>query len=173
MILSAQDPDAIIDCPAPDVRGMDGQAAGTNRKEAFLGMSIYLDRAKTLRATVTPHYNCAQSVLLPFAEECGITRDEALRVAANLGGGMRIAATCGAFVGAALALGLCGVDDPAVIAGLAAAIKANHHGALDCATLLRINREAGFEKKPHCDAMVFEVVGHVERILRERGIIRD
>ena len=28
-------------------------------------MSEYLQRAKELRAIVTPHYNCAQAVLLP------------------------------------------------------------------------------------------------------------
>ncbi len=150
-----------------------GRTEGPEQKEAFFAMSIYLDRAKALRATVTPHYNCAQSVLLPFAEECGISREQALRLASNLGGGMRIAATCGAFVGAALTLGLCGVEDPGITARLAEALKETHHGVLDCADLLRINREAGFEKKPHCDAMVFEAVSHVERILRERGLLRD
>ncbi len=135
-------------------------------------MSIYLDRAKELRATVTPHYNCAQSVLLPFAEVCGIPREQALAAAANLGGGTRIAGTCGAFLGAALALGLCGVDDPAIITDLAGRLKATHRGVLDCEALLRNNREAGLEKKPHCDALVFEAVGHVERILREQGVLQ-
>ena len=136
-------------------------------------MSRYLERAKTLRAISVPHYNCAQSVLLPFEEEAGITEEEGLRIAANLGGGMRIAATCGAFAGAAIALGLCGVDDPGITARLGARMKQNHGGVLDCASLLRRNAEAGGEKKPHCDAMVFEAVGLVEDILRERGLIKE
>ena len=35
-------------------------------------MSKYIDRAKELRAIVTPHYNCGQAAILPFAEELGI-----------------------------------------------------------------------------------------------------
>ncbi len=134
-------------------------------------MSIYTDRARELRAIITPHYNCAQAVLLPFVPLCGITEEEGLRLAANLGGGMRIASACGAFVGAVLALGLCGVDDPAVVQRLALTFRENHEGAIDCGDLLKRNAEKGREKKPFCDAMVLEAVGLVEEILRERGII--
>ena len=35
--------------------------------------SKYLERAKALRAIVTPHYNCGQSVVVPFAEDAGLT----------------------------------------------------------------------------------------------------
>ena len=35
-------------------------------------MSKYMDRAKELRACQSPHYNCAQSVLLPFAPDAGM-----------------------------------------------------------------------------------------------------
>ncbi len=136
-------------------------------------MSVYLDRARELRAIVTPHYNCAQSVILPFVSLCGITEEEGLRLAANLGGGMRIAATCGAFVGAVITLGLCGVDDPPTVQLLARRIRENHSGAIDCAALLKMNAEKGLEKKPHCDAMVFEAVALTEEILRQRGIICD
>ena len=40
---------------------------------------------------------------------------------------------------------------------------------LDCADLLRRNKELGGEKKPHCDGLVFECVSLVEKILREQG----
>ncbi len=136
-------------------------------------MSVYLDRAKELRAIVTPHYNCAQAVLLPFISLCGITEEEGMRLASNLGGGMRIAATCGAFVGAVLTLGLCGVDDPAVIQRAAAEFTGEHGKVIDCGTLLRMNAEKGLEKKPHCDRLVFEAVALTERILREHGVITD
>lgn len=53
-------------------------------------MSEYLDRAEELRAIQEPHYNCAQSVLIPFAERQGINADVAYRVAQAFGGGMRM-----------------------------------------------------------------------------------
>ena len=68
-------------------------------------MSKYLERARELRAIVTPHYNCGQSVVLPFAEDAGLTEAQAL----------------------------------------------------------------GRERKPHCDALVYEVVTLVEKLLREAG----
>lgn len=127
-------------------------------------MSKYLDRARELRATVTPHYNCAQSVLLPFAEEAGIDEETALKMAANFGGGMRIASACGAFTGAIMALGLMGYDDPAMVTEVARRIKSEHEGFIDCKDLLKLNHDKGLEKKPHCDSMVFECVGIVEDI---------
>ena len=40
---------------------------------------------------------------------------------------------------------------------------------LECADLLRRNKELGGERKPHCDALVFEVVELVEKLLRKAG----
>ena len=52
-------------------------------------------------------FNCSQSVLVSFADEFGLTEDEALRVASAFGGVMgRQQLTCGALSGAAMALGL-------------------------------------------------------------------
>ena len=52
-------------------------------------------------------FNCAQSVLVSFAGELGLSEDESLRVACAFGGGMgRQQYTCGAVTGAAMALGL-------------------------------------------------------------------
>ena len=39
--------------------------------------------------------------------------------------------------------------------------------------LLKMNAEKGLEKRPHCDAMVFEAVALTEEILRQRGVICD
>lgn len=42
-------------------------------------------------------YNCAQSVLLTFSEEIGLTQEEALKLASSFGGGMgRLREVCGA-----------------------------------------------------------------------------
>lgn len=57
-------------------------------------------------------YNCAQSVLSVFAEDHGMPLELALKLASPFGGGMRMAATCGALTGALMALGLaCGFDE--------------------------------------------------------------
>ena len=132
-------------------------------------MSIYLERAKELRAIVTPHYNCAQSVVVPFAERSGIPEETALRFADGFGAGMKRASVCGAITGGIMALGLFGLGDPQTLGDYHRRLKESHNGLLDCADLLRVNAEAGREKKPHCDAMVFECVSLVEEILKEHG----
>ena len=131
-------------------------------------MSKHLDRAKELRAIVTPHYNCAQSVLLPFTEEAGLTEEQAMKIAANFGLGMKMGSVCGAVTGALMILGLNGIEDPDTLARLYRKVKQNHEGCINCADLLRINKEKGNARKPHCDAMVYECIGIVEEILKEK-----
>ncbi len=135
-------------------------------------MSIYLETAKELRASQNPLYNCGQAVVLPFAEEAGLTREAAAAVCANFGGGLRRGASCGAITGGLVALGLFGVDDSNAISAYYRALRGSHDGLLDCADLLRRNKELGGEKTAHCDAMVYECVQLVEQLLRERGKIQ-
>ena len=129
-------------------------------------MSKYLDRARALRAISTPRYNCGQSVVVPFAKDAGLTEEMAMGVCANFGGGLKRAAACGAITGGLVVLGLFGIDDPSEYYR---ALRERHEGMLDCADLLRRNKALGGEKKPHCDALAFECVELVERILREHG----
>ncbi len=131
-------------------------------------MSKYLDRAKELRAIKSPHYNCGQSVVISFAEDMGLTEEQAYGICANFGGGLKRAASCGAITGGLVVLGMFGIDDPAEYYK---ALRDNHEGMLDCADLLRRNKELGGEKKPHCDALVYECVSLVEQILRDHGKI--
>ena len=132
-------------------------------------MSKYLEKAKELRAIVTPHYNCGQAVVIPFAEEAGLTEAQAMGICANFGGGLKRGSACGAIAGGLVVLGLFGIDNPA---DYYQALRANHAGMLDCAELLRRNQELGREKKPHCDGLVFECVSLVEQILRENGKLK-
>ena len=129
-------------------------------------MSKYLDRARALRAIVTPHYNCGQSVVIPFAADAGLTEAQALGICANFGGGLKRGSACGAITGGLVVLGLFGIDNPAEYYRR---LREQHEGMLDCAELLRKNRELGREKKPHCDALVYECVELVEALLRESG----
>ena len=50
--------------------------------------------------------HCSQSVLASFADECGITEEEALRLGSCFGGGMRKGQVCGAVTGSLMVLGL-------------------------------------------------------------------
>ena len=52
-------------------------------------------------------YNCAQSVLLSYAEDYGLDKNQALQTAVGFGGGMgRLQDVCGAISGAIIVLGL-------------------------------------------------------------------
>lgn len=62
-------------------------------------------------------FHCSQSVIASFCEECGVTSEQALRMGACLGSGMRKGEVCGACTGALVVLGLlyghCSVCDRA------------------------------------------------------------
>lgn len=52
-------------------------------------------------------FNCAQAVLIPFAEADGLGREAGARIASSFGAGMgKMQETCGAVTGAFMALGL-------------------------------------------------------------------
>ncbi len=131
-------------------------------------MSRFVEKARELRASTAVHYNCGQSVVLPFAKEAGLTEKQAMGICANFGGGMKRGSACGAIAGGLVVLGLFGIDNPA---DYYQRLRESHEDMLDCADLLRRNEERGREKKPHCDALVFECVSLVEQMLRERGMI--
>lgn len=51
-------------------------------------------------------FHCSQAVFASFAEELGITEQQALKIGACFGSGMRKGEVCGACTGALMALGL-------------------------------------------------------------------
>ena len=130
-------------------------------------MSKFIENSAALRAMDTPHYNCAQSVVMPFAEAAGISIEAARRISSNFGGGMKRGSVCGAVTGGLMALGLFGLDDAETVGAYYE--RLNAHKSLDCAELLRENEEVGGEKKPFCDCLVLECVKLAEAILREKG----
>ena len=134
-------------------------------------MSKYIDKAKYFRSFPPHTYNCGQSVVMSFAEDAGISEDIAYKFAAGLGGGMKRGSTCGAVIGGIMALGLYGISDGETIGWYHQKIIEKYGTCLDCKELLRINAEAGHEKKPHCDGIVYFCAGLVEQILKERGLI--
>lgn len=112
----------------------------------------YADQAVAFFRIPEPHHNCAQSVLMPFAAQAGLTEEQAYALAANFGSGMRHGSTCGAVTGALMALGLLGCGETESRALLDAFRE--KEGDLTCAALLAIGKEKGLEKRDHCAQMV-------------------
>ena len=124
-----------------------------------------LDRARELRADTTRHYNCCQSVVLPFAEELGLDEEAVLKLAEHFGSGMRRGSVCGAVTGGLMALGLMGKSGSQDAQAFQRAFREGSQ-YLDCAELLKCAKEHGEEKKEHCDRMVFLAVELVEEMLK-------
>lgn len=93
--------------------------------------------------------NCAQSVLLSFANELNLDEMTAIKIASGFGGGMARAKTCGAVTGAYMVLGLKvqaeGKSNQEIKAETKAEVhKFNglfiaRHGSLNCKKLLGVN----------------------------------
>ena len=65
-----------------------------------------MDRKQKAVDYFSQELHCSQSVLAAFAEECGITEEQALRLGSCFGTGMRRGEVCGAVTGALMVLGL-------------------------------------------------------------------
>lgn len=116
----------------------------------------HLEKAQELRARTDVHFNCCQSVLVTFAEDMGLTEQQAFDLGANFGSGMRCGSVCGTLTGALMVLGMKGYDEEQSTAFLRRFQK--DHGEINCAALLKKSHEAGIPRKEHCDGLVFEVV---------------
>lgn len=134
-------------------------------------MSKYLDKAKEIRAIVEPHHNCTQSVLMSFTQSLNLDDQTAFKIATAFGGGMKSGITCGVITGGLMVLGLFDVDSPEDTQALVKFFREKHAQMIDCADLLKANAAAGGTRKPHCDALVYEMVEYVEKVLKEKGKI--
>lgn len=66
-----------------------------------------MDRSEKAKELFLSGYNCAQSVLLSFADDLKFSKELAQKMAAGFGGGMgKQQETCGAVTGAIMVLGL-------------------------------------------------------------------
>ena len=73
-----------------------------------------MTHAEKAKAYFEEGYNCAQAVTLAFAEEMGVEKEMAARMASSFGGGLgRLREVCGCVSGMALAAGaLYGYSEP-------------------------------------------------------------
>lgn len=110
-------------------------------------MGIYSEKAVN---NFRDGYNCAQSVLLAFANKVGLKEDEALKLASSFGGGMgRLREVCGAVSAMFMIAGILkGYTEPnndivkanhyKLIQDLAAEFKSKH-GTIICRELLGLD----------------------------------
>ncbi len=125
------------------------------------------ERAQQLRDDPITHYNCAQAVLMPFAEEHGLDEGFAADLAAHFGGGMGFGGTCGALTGALMALGLDWADEETAQA-LVDEFRRTE-GETACARLLERQQAEGGSKKAFCDALIAHCVRLVEQKSKKRS----
>lgn len=124
-----------------------------------------MEECKALRGDTEVHYNCAQAVLIPFREVCGVDRETARNLGAHFGSGMRCGGMCGAVTGALMVLGMAEADEAATMVLLRKFREKN--GALNCAELLKAAKDRGEARKPHCDRMVYSAVELLEEQLAQ------
>jgi C_GCAxxG_C_C family probable redox protein len=144
-----------------------------------------VNRVEQAVRTFEQDFACSQSVLSAFADPADLSRDTALRVAAGFGGGLaRSGGTCGAVVGAIMALSLrhCGTpaDEPLskertypAVREFLARFRALH-GTIECRELLGIDigspeglqqaRDEGLFKR-RCPAFVKTAAEIVEELI--------
>ena len=120
----------------------------------------HLEKARQLRARTDIHFNCCQSVLAAYAQEIGLTEEQAYALGANFGSGMHCGSVCGTLTAALMVLGMTG-RPPERADALRRKFLADH-GEINCAALLKKSHDAGIPRKEHCDGLVFEVVEALE-----------
>ena len=104
-------------------------------------------------------FNCSQSVVAPFADLYGFTREQSLKMSAAFGGGIgRMRETCGAACGMFLLAGLekgategsdreSKKETYALVQQLAATFKARM-GSINCAEILKLRQGASIDPTP-------------------------
>ena len=77
-----------------------------DKKEENTTVGNHTDHKDKALRHFADNLHCSQSVLAVFAEECGITEEQAFRLGSCFGSGMRRGNVCGACSGALMVLGL-------------------------------------------------------------------
>ncbi len=73
-----------------------------NRQNLLSDRKNYQKRADELFLS----HNCAQSVLMAFAEDCGISEEKACQLGRHFGSGMKMGGCCGAITGGLMVIGM-------------------------------------------------------------------
>lgn len=149
-----------------------------------------MTHAEKAKAYFEEGYNCAQAVTLAFADEMGLDKDSAAKMASSFGGGLgRLREVCGCVSGMSLAAGaLYGYSDPkareekadhyALIQKLANEFK-ERNGSIICRELLAgINndtnpvpeeRTESYYKKRPCAELAYMAAEILENEMERRA----
>ena len=130
-------------------------------------MNRHIDKAMQLRNETPMVSNCAQTIMRAYADELGMTEQQAAAIGCNFGGGMKCGSTCGAITAGLMILGAKGIESPFAVNEFRRRIAEKHDGMTDCAELLRANAQKGGAKKPHCDNMIFEAIELIDELTKE------
>ncbi len=120
-------------------------------------------RAEKLFGDPFVHYNCAQSVLIPFAEDCGISEEQARALGTHFGSGMKMGGCCGAITGALMVIGLLGGGEEEYRRFMKE-MRSKHENLVNCSDLLRSNSRA-----TQCDRLVTDAVTALIDVLDSSG----
>lgn len=130
--------------------------------------------------------NCAQAVLLAFAEDLSVPEETLRAVGLPMGGGMgRLRQTCGGVSGAAICAGLLfpelGKSEMYALVQEIARRFTERNGSINCGELLTgvglkaenspeaEPRTAGYYKKRPCADLVYDAAEILEQVCIERG----
>lgn len=148
-----------------------------------------MKRAERAKALFLEGYNCAQAVVLAFAEDAGLDESVAKAFSRPLGGGMgRLRQTCGAVSGAAVASGvlfpeLTKPEAYALVQEIARRF-AEKNGSFSCGELLRgaglktdtapnpERRTEEYYKKRPCPELIYDAAEILEDICIARGRLK-
>lgn len=148
-----------------------------------------MKRAERAKALFLEGYNCAQAVVLAFAEDAGLDESVAKAFSRPLGGGMRrLRQTCGAVSGAAVASGvlfpeLTKSEAYALVQEIARRF-AEKNGSFNCGELLRgaglktdtapnpERRTEEYYKKRPCPELIYDAAEILEDICIARGRLK-
>lgn len=148
-----------------------------------------MKRAERAKALFLEGYNCAQAVVLAFAEDAGLDGSVAKAFSRPLGGGMgRLRQTCGAVSGAAVASGvlfpeLTKPEAYALVQEIARRF-AEKNGSFNCGELLRgaglktdtapnpERRTEEYYKKRPCPELIYDAAEILEDICIARGRLK-
>lgn len=124
-----------------------------------------IERVKELRnGENLGKYNCAQSLLAAYHEALGVDEETARNMGNFFGGGMMHGATCGAISATFMILGAKGI--PRTVASQRLKDFREKHKDTNCVNLLTMSKEAGIDKKQHCDGLIFEAAEFLDEVLK-------
>ena len=142
-----------------------------------------MDKVKKAEKLFKDGYSCSQAILLSYADEFGLDKDQAAKISATFGGGMgRLRKTCGAITGAFMVLGLkYGNSDPEDMdtklksyekVRKFAKIMEDKHSSVECKVILKNNAsKSEVEKRQHhrkiCDQVVYDSATLLEEFLKD------